>query len=87
MECFFHLLLFVDTGMHELLAPLVYVLHVDLNQLEQIKHRYEEVFDDRFDSLGDEKAFNIAFSGANTTDTALADSDEAGYVELRMADV
>ncbi|BBN00306.1 hypothetical protein Mp_1g28030 [Marchantia polymorpha subsp. ruderalis] len=38
-------------GMHELLAPLLYVLHVDVVRLSQVKHRFEDLFDDRFDSL------------------------------------
>ncbi|XP_048133379.1 uncharacterized protein LOC115744600 [Rhodamnia argentea] len=38
-------------GMHELLAPLVYVLHVDLERLSQVRELYEEHFTDKFDEL------------------------------------
>lgn len=36
-------------GMHELLAPLLYVLHCDVIYLSEAKQRYEDVFDDRFE--------------------------------------
>ncbi|PKA57866.1 hypothetical protein AXF42_Ash012405 [Apostasia shenzhenica] len=38
-------------GMHELLAPLVYVLHVDLDYLSQVRGLYEDCFNDEFDVL------------------------------------
>ncbi|KAH9308542.1 hypothetical protein KI387_036453, partial [Taxus chinensis] len=38
-------------GMHELLAPLLYVLHVDVVHLSQVKRLYGELFDDRFEDL------------------------------------
>ncbi|KAH7297167.1 hypothetical protein KP509_26G056600 [Ceratopteris richardii] len=37
-------------GMHELLAPLVYVLHLDITQLAQVRERYEDPFEDRFNT-------------------------------------
>ncbi|WOL06488.1 TBC1 domain family member protein [Canna indica] len=36
-------------GMHELLAPLVYVLHVDLDHLFQVQKLYDDFFSDEFD--------------------------------------
>ncbi|KAK8918611.1 hypothetical protein KSP39_PZI021036 [Platanthera zijinensis] len=36
-------------GMHELLAPLIYVLHVDLNYLSQVRGLHEKYFNDEFD--------------------------------------
>jgi TBC1 domain family member 5 len=45
MPCF----LFLPTGMHELLAPLVYVLHVDLQYLSQVRKLHEDHFTDGFD--------------------------------------
>eukprot|EP00249_Psilotum_nudum_P025592 c30252_g1_i1 orf=146-496(+) len=36
-------------GMHELLAPLLYVLHMDILHFSELKQRYEDLFDDRFD--------------------------------------
>ncbi|KAK4754916.1 hypothetical protein SAY87_008673 [Trapa incisa] len=38
-------------GMHELLAPLIYVLQVDINRLCKVRELYEEHFTDKFDEL------------------------------------
>ncbi|KAG4387854.1 hypothetical protein GLYMA_09G059200v4 [Glycine max] len=38
-------------GMHELLAPLLYVLQVDLEHLSEVRKLYEDHFTDRFDGL------------------------------------
>ncbi|PRQ37183.1 putative Rab-GTPase-TBC domain-containing protein [Rosa chinensis] len=38
-------------GMHELLAPLLYVLHVDVEGLSQVRKLYEDHFTDKFDDL------------------------------------
>ncbi|RZB64911.1 uncharacterized protein LOC114387746 [Glycine soja] len=38
-------------GMHELLAPLLYVLQVDLEHLLEVRKLYEDHFTDRFDGL------------------------------------
>ncbi|XP_057806458.1 uncharacterized protein LOC131021327 [Salvia miltiorrhiza] len=38
-------------GMHELLAPLVYVLHVDLERLSEVRKNYEDHFVDNFDGF------------------------------------
>ncbi|KAM7260553.1 hypothetical protein ACFE04_011226 [Oxalis oulophora] len=38
-------------GMHELLAPLLYVLHVDLERLAEVRELYEDHFTDKFDGL------------------------------------
>lgn len=42
-------MLSLNTGMHELLAPLVYVLHVDLDHLSQARKLHEDYFTDGFD--------------------------------------
>lgn len=42
-------------GMHEVLAPLVYVLHLDVTHLSQVRQRYEDPFEDRFDASHEEK--------------------------------
>ncbi|XP_010490415.1 PREDICTED: uncharacterized protein LOC104768187 [Camelina sativa] len=42
-------------GMHELLAPLLYVLHVDIMRLSEVRKDYEDNFTDRFDSLSSEE--------------------------------
>lgn len=41
--------------MHELLAPLLYVLHVDVKRLSEVRKNYEDYFTDRFDSLSFEE--------------------------------
>uniref|UniRef100_A0A5B6ZIC0 Rab-GAP TBC domain-containing protein n=1 Tax=Davidia involucrata TaxID=16924 RepID=A0A5B6ZIC0_DAVIN len=38
-------------GMHELLAPLLYVLHVDVGHLSQMQKLYEDHFTDKFDGF------------------------------------
>ena len=35
--------------MHELLAPLLYVLYCDVMHFHEVKQRYEDLFDDRFE--------------------------------------
>ncbi|CAK9182371.1 unnamed protein product [Ilex paraguariensis] len=38
-------------GMHELLAPLLYVLHVDVEHLSEVRKLYEDYFTDNFDGF------------------------------------
>ncbi|CAI9780279.1 unnamed protein product [Fraxinus pennsylvanica] len=38
-------------GMHELLAPLLYVLHVDVKRLSEVRKVYEDHFIDKFDGF------------------------------------
>nr|GMC68536.1 TBC1 domain family member 5 homolog B-like [Ipomoea batatas] len=38
-------------GMHELLAPLLYVLHVDVEHLSEVRNLYEDHFTDNFDGF------------------------------------
>ncbi|XP_027330744.1 uncharacterized protein LOC113846542 isoform X2 [Abrus precatorius] len=38
-------------GMHELLAPVLYVLQVDVERLSEVRKLYEDHFTDRFDDL------------------------------------
>ncbi|KAL1359363.1 hypothetical protein HN51_004685 [Arachis hypogaea] len=38
-------------GMHELLAPLLYVLQVDVERLSEVRKLYEDIFTDKFDGL------------------------------------
>ncbi|XP_022729921.1 uncharacterized protein LOC111284993 isoform X2 [Durio zibethinus] len=42
-------------GMHELLAPLLYVLHVDVEHLSEVQSLYEDHFIDKFDGLSFEE--------------------------------
>ncbi|ESQ54236.1 hypothetical protein EUTSA_v10024395mg [Eutrema salsugineum] len=51
-------------GMHELLAPLLYVLHVDVERLSEVRKSYEDHFTDRFDGLSFEErdiTYNFEF--------------------------
>ncbi|KAK3033287.1 hypothetical protein RJ639_033218 [Escallonia herrerae] len=41
----------LSTGMHELLAPLLYVLHVDVEYLSEVRKQYEDHFTDQFDGF------------------------------------
>ncbi|EYU18222.1 hypothetical protein ABFS82_10G070600 [Erythranthe guttata] len=38
-------------GMHELLAPLLYVLHVDVERLSEVRKNYDDHFVDKFDGF------------------------------------
>ncbi|XP_051152437.1 uncharacterized protein LOC127266289 [Andrographis paniculata] len=38
-------------GMHEVLAPLLYVLHVDVERLSEVRKAYEDHFADKFDGF------------------------------------
>ncbi|KAI5061156.1 hypothetical protein GOP47_0023661 [Adiantum capillus-veneris] len=42
-------------GMHEVLAPLVYVLHLDVTHLSQVRQRYQDPFEDRFDTPNEDR--------------------------------
>ncbi|KAL0315983.1 UNVERIFIED_CONTAM: TBC1 domain family member 5 [Sesamum radiatum] len=43
--------LYPERGMHELLAPLLYVLHVDVERLSEVRKDYEDHFADKFDGF------------------------------------
>ncbi|KAG9449237.1 hypothetical protein H6P81_009202 [Aristolochia fimbriata] len=40
-------------GMHELLAPLLYVLHIDVQRLSEVREQYEDFFSDKFDGMSE----------------------------------
>lgn len=48
---FISFILVLSTGMHELLAPLLYVLHADVEHLSQVRNLYEDHFTDKFDGF------------------------------------
>ncbi|TYG59345.1 hypothetical protein ES288_D08G295000v1 [Gossypium darwinii] len=51
-------------GMHGLLAPLLYVLHVDVERLLEVRKLYEDLFIDKFDGFSFEEngvAYNFDF--------------------------
>ncbi|XP_050372880.1 uncharacterized protein LOC126790612 [Argentina anserina] len=57
-------------GMHELLAPLLYVLHVDVEGLSQVRKLYEDHFTDKFDDLSyDENDSTYNFDLKNLPDS------------------
>ncbi|KAM0939343.1 putative Rab-GTPase-TBC domain-containing protein [Dioscorea sansibarensis] len=59
-------------GMHELLAPLLYVLHVDVQHLSKVKKIYEDYFNDDFDNI----PFSNGDSGSKHRFTKAANWDD-----------
>lgn len=58
-------------GMHELLAPLLYVLHIDVEHLSQVRRLYEDHFADKFDDLAfEEKDITYNFELKKFPDSA-----------------
>ncbi|XP_058113579.1 uncharacterized protein LOC131256645 [Magnolia sinica] len=55
-------------GMHELLAPLLYVLHVDVQHISQVRELYEDHFIDKFDGMSFQES--ILASNSNFTMTS-----------------
>ncbi|XP_018470901.2 uncharacterized protein LOC108842479 [Raphanus sativus] len=67
-------------GMHELLAPLLYVLHVDVERLSEVRKSYEDHFTDKFDGLSFEErdvTYNFDFKKLLED---FADDEEVGGV-------
>ncbi|MCI19192.1 Ypt/Rab-GAP domain of gyp1p superfamily protein, partial [Trifolium medium] len=63
--------------MHELLAPLLYVLQVDLERLSEVRKLYEDHFTDRFDGLlCQENDLTYSFDFRKSPDMM---EDEIGY--------
>lgn len=58
--------------MHELLAPLLYVLHVDVQHLSKVKKIYEDYFNDDFDEI----SFSNGDSGSKHRFTKAANWDD-----------
>lgn len=70
-------------GMHELVAPLLYVLHVDLHYLSQVQGQYGDYFSDEFDETPSpckDLVSNYRFSKTTTTD---AGTDDEGFQESK----
>lgn len=62
--------------MHELLAPLLYVLHVDVERLSQVRKLYEDQFADKFDGFSfQDGSLKYNFDFKNRLDTT---EDEFG---------
>lgn len=61
-------------GMHELLAPLLYVLHVDLQHLSQVQEQHGKYFNDEFDETSRDQASNCRFPKG--TDGNVGSDDE-----------
>ncbi|KAF3505389.1 hypothetical protein F2Q69_00043952, partial [Brassica cretica] len=51
----------VFVGMHELLAPLLYVLQVDVQYLTEVRSNYEDQFTDLFDELAFQERDSAAY--------------------------
>lgn len=51
-------------GMHELLAPLIYVLHADIQRFNEVRKLYEDHFVDKFDEIlfHESRDFNFRIS-------------------------
>ncbi|CAA0821463.1 Ypt/Rab-GAP domain of gyp1p superfamily protein [Striga hermonthica] len=62
-------------GMHELLAPLLYVLHVDAERLSEIRKIHENHFPDKFDSF-DETNFSYTNGTPNGSPVRTRTPDE-----------
>lgn len=74
------LIVVVVIGMHELLAPLLYVLHVDVERLSEVRKSYEDHFTDKFDGLSFEErdvTYNFDFKKLLED---FADDEEVGGV-------
>ncbi|CAK9217750.1 unnamed protein product, partial [Sphagnum troendelagicum] len=76
-------------GMHELLAPLAYVLHVDVNHLQHIKYQCEDRFDDPFDRFSApwttimERSANVSIPrAAGGKETLSSNSNTEGTARL-----
>ncbi|CAM6044112.1 unnamed protein product [Sphagnum compactum] len=76
-------------GMHELLAPLAYVLHVDVNHLQHFKYQCEDRFDDPFDRFSApwttimERSANVSIPGAaGGKETLSSNSNTKGTARL-----
>ncbi|TYK08892.1 TBC1 domain family member 5-like protein A [Cucumis melo var. makuwa] len=69
-------------GMHELLAPLLYVLHVDVERLSQVRKLYEDQFADKFDGLSfQDGSFKYNFDFKNRLDSTEDEFGADGNVE------
>ena len=64
--------------MHELLAPLLYVLHADIQHLNEVRKVYEEHFVDKFDEslLHETHGFNFKIS-ANTIEDEMGPQERS----------
>ncbi|KAG1326873.1 TBC1 domain family member 5 [Cocos nucifera] len=61
--------------MHELLAPLLYVLHVDLQHLSQVQERYADHFNDEFDGTAFSESEMVSDYGFKKTTNMNTGSD------------
>jgi TBC1 domain family protein 5 len=61
--------------MHELLAPLVYVLHMDILHLARVRERYEDPFQDQFDAPVEESITHNRRGGQQRTPSKAALND------------
>ncbi|CAA3026971.1 Ypt Rab-specific GTPase-activating GYP6 [Olea europaea subsp. europaea] len=71
-------------GMHELLAPLLYVLHVDVQRLSEVRKVYEDHFIDKFDGFSfHENDLTYKFDFKKFSDSA-EDGNELGKGPMKF---
>ncbi|CAL9167980.1 unnamed protein product [Musa hybrid cultivar] len=75
-------------GMHELLAPLLYVLHIDLQYLSQVRDEYEDYFSDEFHGVSlPEIELSSAYRFEKIMNMNTAATDKDGSVQEKSAKV
>ncbi|KAK1349789.1 Rab-GAP TBC domain-containing protein [Heracleum sosnowskyi] len=60
-------------GMHELLAPFLYVLHIDVQHLSEVRKTYEDQFTDKFDGFSFQESDLTYRFGFKTFSNSLED--------------
>ncbi|MED6218841.1 hypothetical protein PIB30_030284 [Stylosanthes scabra] len=74
-------------GMHELLAPLLYVLQVDVERLSEIRKLYEDIFTDRFDGLlCEENDLSYSFDFRKSPDLLEDETGSHGNAKVKSLD-
>ncbi|KAK4768741.1 hypothetical protein SAY86_026891 [Trapa natans] len=72
-------------GMHEILAPLLYVLQVDVEHLSQVRKLYEDHFTDKFDELSSYENDLYHFDVRRSTDGNATDDGSQGSAMKMMS--
>uniref|UniRef100_A0A7N0R8Z6 Rab-GAP TBC domain-containing protein n=1 Tax=Kalanchoe fedtschenkoi TaxID=63787 RepID=A0A7N0R8Z6_KALFE len=71
-------------GMHELLAPFLYVLHVDVEHLSEVRNQYKDHFTEHFEELAFPEYDHIYGSGLKTYSDSKDDcADSPRYASKR----
>uniref|UniRef100_A0A1D1Z5D2 TBC1 domain family member 5 n=1 Tax=Anthurium amnicola TaxID=1678845 RepID=A0A1D1Z5D2_9ARAE len=67
-------------GMHELLAPLVYVLHIDVQCLSEVRKRHENHFNDEFDGRSFSESGTVSKYGFAKSKSWDGETDEEDFL-------